>query len=179
MEEVLLPQGMPRALSRTIEMKLCPQNEHATGDRATTLIEVVIAMGVLGIVLISIFASFTFGFNIVKISRDELRATQILHEQMERIRLYSWNQVAKQTNFVKTDFTAPLGVTGAVFFTGKITITNAQYYGSSNSVVPLTEAYSNNLRQVIVTLVWTNNNLRRTRQVETYISHYGLQNYVP
>ncbi len=160
-------------------MKLCPKSEHFT-VRGTSLVEVMIGMGVLGIVLISIFASFTFGFSIVKISRDELRATQILNEQMERIRLYTWDQVVKQTNFVKSDFNAPLGFTGPVFFTGKITITNAQFYEStSNSFAPLTEVYAKNLRQVIVSLTWTNNNLRRTREAKTFISHYGLQNYVP
>jgi type II secretory pathway pseudopilin PulG len=158
----------------------CPKIDQCAAERAATLIEVVIGMGVLGIVLTSIFASFTFGFNVVKISRDELRATQILHEQMERLRLYNWDQIANQSNFMKADFTAPLGFTGPVYYAGKILITNAQIYiVASNSVVPMTEPYSKNLKEIVVTLTWTNNNLTRTRQARTFISKYGLQNYVP
>jgi type II secretory pathway pseudopilin PulG len=161
-------------------MKFCQKTKSRATEGGTTLVEIVISMGVLGIVSTSIFAGFTFGFNVVKISRDELRATQILHEQMERIRLYSWDQIAKQTNFVKTSFSAPLGLTGATYFTGRIVVTNAEVYNSaSNSHVPMPEVYGKNLREVIVTLNWTNNNLPRSREARTYISRYGLQNYIP
>ena len=34
------------------------------------------------------------------------------------------------------------------------------------------------LREVNISLSWTNNNVKRTRTTRTYVSHYGIQNYV-
>lgn len=136
-------------------------------NRAFTLVDVMVGMGVLGVSLLSLFACFTFGFGVVRLSREELRATQILHETMETIRLYRWDQI-NQEGFIPTEFTEPLGTNDAPFFSGTITITNAA----------CEEAYKTNLRQVIVSVSWTNNDVKCSRSISTFVSRYGLQNYI-
>lgn len=133
---------------------------------AFTLIDVMVGMGVLGVVLLSLFASFTFGFNIVKISREDLQATQILHEKMETIRVYNWTQVTNPL-FIPTKFQESMvGTTG--FFKGTVLVTD----------VNLTESYKPNLRQVTVTVNWTNNSSPRSRSISTFVSKYGMQKYI-
>lgn len=148
-------------------MKTYLKTNNVKAQRAFTMIEVMVAVGVLGIVLLALFASFSFGFSVVKLSREELRATQILQERTEAVRLYSWNQITN-TTFVPSTFQEPLLNGGPVYFSGTLSIT------------PVTLAdttYSSHMRQVFVTISWTNGT-KRTRSTSTFVSHYGLQNYV-
>lgn len=136
-------------------------------NHAFTLVDVMVGMGVLGVALLSLFATFTFGFGVVKMSREELRATQILHETMETIRLYRWDQVT-QSGFIPSEFNESLVSNGPPFFFGQILVTNAA----------CTEAYKTNLRQIVVTVAWTNDDVKCTRSISTFVSQYGLQNYI-
>lgn len=141
-------------------------------QRALTFIDVIMGMGILGVVLLSLFASFSFGFDVVRLSQEELRATQVVQDKMEVIRLYTWTQVTS-SGFVRTNFTETLIPNGPSFFYGTLQIS-----GCTNAPA----AYSTNLRQVFVTLVWTNygqgtNFVKRTREATTFVSRYGLQNY--
>jgi uncharacterized protein (TIGR02598 family) len=147
-------------------MKLFPQETRKRRLLAFTLVDVMVAMGVLGVVLTSLFACFSFGFDVVQSSRKNLQATQILHEKMETIRLYNWDQVNK-ADFIPETFHKPFG-DSPTFFTGNISITD----------VNLSESYRTNLRRVVVSLTWTNNNLKYSRAINTYVSRYGLQNYI-
>lgn len=140
-------------------MKISIKNG-ANESHAFTLIDVVVAMGVLGIVLTSLFASFSFGFNVIKLSREELQATQILQEKLEEVRLYNWTNATQVNGTFTNQF-------GQMFFFGSI----------SNSIPDTDAAYSNELRKITVTVNWTNNNTRYSRSTSTYVSHYGLFNY--
>jgi len=42
----------------------------------------------------------------------------------------------------------------------------------------LTSSYSNDMRQVTVQLTWQTGDTTRTREFNSYISRYGLQNYI-
>ena len=136
---------------------------------AFSLVEMMVGSGVLGIVVVSLFAGFSYGFSIIQLAREELRATQILEERMETIRLYNWDQI-NQAGFVTTNFQAALN---------PLTQTNGFYYGTilvTNS--PLTEDYKTNVLQVTVSITWTNANVKRTQDITTLVSRYGIQNYV-
>ena len=52
--------------------------------------------------------------------------------------------------------------------TGTVSVINA----------PIPESYANNLRAIQINLTWTSGNITRTRQMTSYVSRYGLQNYV-
>src|SRR5437868_5091168 len=90
--------------------------------QAFTLIDVMVGMGVLGIVLLSLFAAFSFGFGVVKISREDLQATQILQDKMEVIRLYEWSKFITP-GYVPSGFVFPTN--GTPIFSGKVEIGSA------------------------------------------------------
>src|SRR4051794_40443007 len=73
-------------------------------QRAFSLIEVTIGMGILGTVVGAVLSGFTSGIFTMKMARENLRATQIMLERMETIRLYSWDQI--NASYLSNTFTA-------------------------------------------------------------------------
>ncbi len=51
------------------------------------------AIALLGVMASGIFGSFRYGFFALQLVRENQRATQILLEKVETLRLYSWDQV--------------------------------------------------------------------------------------
>jgi type II secretory pathway pseudopilin PulG len=142
---------------------------------AFTLVEVLMGVGVLGVMMVSLYGGLYFGFAQVKISREDERATQILQEKMEVVRLLNWNQVANLPGYVPATFTASYAVgnptnapAGSLTYSGTVLVTNA----------PLSETYSNDLRMIQVQVRWQSGGINHQRQMTTFVSHYGLQNYV-
>jgi type II secretory pathway pseudopilin PulG len=140
-----------------------------------TLAEVLVGVALTGMITVSLYAGLSFGFAEVRILRENLRATQILTERMEVARLLNWDQVANLPGYIPTNFTAgfyPTAPTnssgGGVTYTGTVSVTAA----------PISESYSNDLRMINIQVSWTSGNVRRQRQVRTFVSQYGLQKYV-
>ena len=140
-----------------------------------TLAEVMVSIAVIGFMLVSLYAGFSSGFAIVRLARENLRATQILAERMEVLRLVKWLDV--NLNFIPGTFTAPFyassqtnGTQGNFVYSGIVTITNA----------PLEDlpTYADKLQMIHIELTWTNGNIPRKRQMTTFVSYDGLQNYV-
>ncbi|HEY1169809.1 MAG TPA: type II secretion system protein [Verrucomicrobiae bacterium] len=142
----------------------------APRQAAMTLIETLIGMAVFGILFVSLYAGISSGMAIIRSARENLRATQVMLEKMETIRLYSWDQIT-QTGFVPATFTAPFwpadGNQG-LQYNGTLTITN----------VTFNESYSADMRQVTVNLSWNSGNITHKREMKTMISRHGLQNYI-
>lgn len=143
--------------------------------RAFTLIEVMVSVGVIGTLLVSLYAGLTFGFSQIQVSREEERATQILAERMEVVRLLTWDQVVNLPGYVPTNFSASYSVSNptnapasSLVYTGTVQIANA----------PVSENYSNDLKMMTISLTWKSRGLTHTRSMRTFVSRYGLQNYV-
>lgn len=140
-----------------------------------TLAEVMVAVLILVIMMASLYGGFSTGFSMIQVTRENLRATQIMLERMETIRLYRWDQVLTK-NYIPTSFTNyyyPDGLsTGSagVAFTGSVAI--------ANMPISIPSAYTNSMRQVSVSLGWKSGKTWRTRDMTTYIARNGLQNYV-
>ena len=140
--------------------------------RAYTLVEVLIAMGIAAVVFAGFYLNLSQGFTTMDMSRENLRATQILAEQMETIRLYTWDQLTNP-GFVPTNFSAPFDPTKALStnrpsYSGQLIISNA----------PISESYSTNMRLVTARVTWTSANAKvHNRWFTTYVSRYGLHNY--
>lgn len=146
-----------------------------------SLAEVLVGTGILGTVFFSLYAGMTNGFAYTQLCRENLRATQIMAERIEGLRLYRWDQITNPSFFV-TNFTAwyyPLEVTnggGGIKFYGQIRLSPPTGLEGA--------AYFNDLRLVTVTLTWTNGNgpqgqpIVRQRQMQTYVARNGMQHYV-
>lgn len=127
------------------------------------------------LMLVSLYVGFTFGFRQMQIAGEEARATQILQEKMELVRLLNWDQVVNLPGYVPTNFTESLyaadptnAPSRGLTYTGTIVITNA----------PITESYKNDLRQIKVSVSWTSGNTKYTRKMSSFVSQYGMQKYV-
>ena len=125
----------------------------------------------LGVSFVSLYAGFSGGFSGVQTSRENLRATQVLLEKLETIRLYSWDQI-NTSGFIPTTFSAPFNPstnsTGGFTYQGTVSIANA----------PIEEAYSTDLKLVTVEVTWTSATIARKASMSTFVSRYGLQNYI-
>ena len=139
----------------------------------TTLVEVVTAVAILAVAAGGLVGAFGYGFFTSQVVRENQRATQILVEKLETVRLYSWDQITSN-NFVPVSFTAAFDPAAP---------TNKQgctYYGRQTlSAVPWNNSISTNMRQYTLTINWTNQGkLPHTRSISTYLAKDGVQNYV-
>src|SRR6185503_12010121 len=72
-------------------------------EAASTLAEVLAAVAVLAICAAGLMGALANGFRTIQFARENQRATQILMEETEMIRLYTWDQVNKP-GFIPTSF---------------------------------------------------------------------------
>jgi len=143
--------------------------------QAFSLSEVLVCVAIVGVLFVSLYSGISSAVGFVQLSRENLRATQILQERMETIRLYTFEQVATP-GFIPTNFTEAFYSTNASFSasTGDFIYRGTVSIGSA----PLTESYSTNLRSVSVTVNWTSGRVPRSRSVTTFIAKNGLQSYI-
>jgi len=135
------------------------------------------AILVVATMSVSLYAGYSSGFAVLRYSREDLRATQILVQKMESLRLLRWSDFTSQCPIVFNEtFDASLVPTNSsqYYYSGVITTNDP-------SDVPITTGYRGNLTQVKITLYWTNkvgdNYVVRSRDMETYVARYGIQNY--
>lgn len=151
-----------------------------SGAAAYSLPEVIIAIAMLGVMMVSLYAGFSAGFAIVRSARENLRATQILLQRMEALRLYTWNELLYTNNFQNLTFVESFDPLGQLAGSGGGTV----FTGDIELSVPtnLPPAYQNDLRTVTVSVYWTNYDNKvpqvSRRQMQTYVARFGLQNYV-
>jgi len=148
-------------------MKIQLGKSKATG---TTLVDVVMAVAIVGIMACGLVGSLTYGFFTMGRARENQRATQILLETVETIRLYNWAQV-KSNGFIPTTFTSvydPQTTNQGLVYYGTIETTQANVGASINT----------NLIMMTVNVRWTNQNIPHVRTVTTHIAKDGLQPYI-
>jgi type II secretory pathway pseudopilin PulG len=155
-----------------MRIRLSNERPCARTRDAFTLIDVMIAVLVIGLMFVTLYLGFTQGFGVIQLARENLRATQILQEKMETIRLYTWEQV-NSNGFIPSSFQAgfyPVGTqsTGGLIYNGLVTVTNS----------PVSESYAGDLKLVTVQVNWLSGKVNRQREMRTLISRYGLHNYV-
>jgi hypothetical protein len=139
-----------------------------------SLIEATIGMGTVATVVVALYGALTASFSGVKMARENLRATQILVEKMDTIRLYSWDQI-KTPGFIPTKFEVPFDPTGAKNGTGA----GVRYYGTVTFTDgPTDVSYGTDLKWVKVTLQWKTGNLERKREFSSMVCRNGLQSYI-
>jgi hypothetical protein len=136
-------------------------------------VEVLVAVLILTTISMAFYIGLSQCFSVVKTSREEVRATQIMAQKLEGIRLCTWSEL---TNFTFKEPYDPTGVTNSssgVYYYGTVQLSPA-------TAIPNTVSYLNNMYLVSVNLTWTNNNGAGVfnRQMQTHYARYGLQSYI-
>src|SRR6266496_6008035 len=90
-------------------------------NRAFTVLELVVAIALIELIVLAVYSAITSGMGNVRMARENLRATQILLDKMESIRLYNWDQL--DINFLPTTFIVNYDTTSASTNSGIL------YYG--------------------------------------------------
>jgi Tfp pilus assembly protein PilV len=139
-----------------------------------TFVESMVAILTGAVMLTALYSSLAFGYNAVKLTREDLRATQILLQRMEILRLTSFSSI-KNASF--TDYFDPGAVNSGN--PGTIYTISVKTNAPTTSDMPVQPVYyMNKMIKVTVKATWTNSSQIRTRTLETYASRYGIQNYV-
>jgi type II secretory pathway pseudopilin PulG len=140
-----------------------------------SLVEAVVGVALMGLVCMALFSGLCNSTFSVQLARENLRATQIMAEKLDTIRLYSWKQITNAT-YIREDFKAPLHApdplsprtNSAAVYDGAIYIETA----------PIAEGYGKDMRLVTVELKWKTGRLQRSRSMSTLVSRYGIYKYV-
>lgn len=158
-----------------MDMQLRPPQTPRGRRGGFTIVEAVVAMAIIGVLVVALYAGMTSATFSVRLARENLRATEIMLEKTECLRLFSWDQLTN-TAYLPNTFTAYYHDTGATNGIG-VGIT---YSGTFTlSTFPAADrTYSNDLRVLTMTVNWQSGGLARSRMMQTYCARYGIQNYV-
>jgi type II secretory pathway pseudopilin PulG len=165
-----------------------------------TLIEATVSIGLVAITVGALGSGVVFGLKRATNGQEELRATQIITEKFEILRLYTWDQLKWAADYDEGDedasdpfdpddphvagdeptpFVVPSTFT-APFKLGATNSTDLIYRGTFDAeYAPISEVYSNDMIKVTVAISWDRGGKTRTCSATTYFSRYGLQNNIP
>ena len=139
------------------------------------LIEVVVAIAILGVGVVALYSSLLNGFRVAQLSREDLRATQVMVELMDTLRLYSWDQITDPT-FTPKHFDMDYDPVGATNGGSGLFIYKCEMNVKKG---PKDVEYGNNMKTVTLDIQWQNGTKsKRTRSFVTYVTRNGLQSYV-
>lgn len=170
-----------------MKLRLASPRLNLLRTRAFTLVEVLVSMCVVGVLFVSLYAGITAGFGVMSQTREQMRATQVMIDKMETLRLYSWSQISTfgtSTSYIPSTFYEAFYPTTTNYSESTVTTNSSGlglgfvYYGTvSITNAGFTENYSNNVKLVTITLRWTNGS-PRSQSMSTYVAEYGIQNYI-
>ena len=141
-----------------------------------TLAEILVAIGVIGFAFATLYLTISQSFATWQRSRERMRGNQILLEKLDVIRVYNWTQI-NTPGFVPSTFTeyykppasgGANGVGAGTVYQGTMKVTTAN----------VSPSYSNTMRRVVATLTWQRGGITNNLQMETFVSRYGIQNFV-
>lgn len=146
----------------------------------------------------AVFASVSSSFGILTVTRQNLRATQIIMSRFEGLRLEAWDQTNQLTQLFNTGYLPPTfveyfypqGLNGTtnegIAYYGTMTVSQLTNPALQTEVFGATVPnYATNMALVTVTLSWTNSTTGMSvqgtshfRSMTTMVSEFGIQNYV-
>ena len=124
----------------------------------------------------ALYAGFSYGLATMGVTRQDLRATEIILQRLERVRLCSFSQVTDTSinPATSTEYYDPAdqssgygGVPYTLTFSATVPASGA-----------LPDAYRTNMLLVTVGAAWTSGNLQHSRSMQTYVAQNGIQSYV-
>ncbi len=143
--------------------------------RGYSMVEVMVAVFVLAIVMTALFSGIAQGYSVLNTTRENLRATQILTQKAEAVRLCTWTELTSlPANFI--DY----------YTDGSDGRENIAYYGTISvgpaTAIPDSVSYYDKIVAVTITVQWTNNlganQIPHERQIQTESAYNGMVNYI-
>ena len=147
-------------------------------SRAFFLLEATIGMALLGLIFMAMYTGLVSTTYSVHLSRENLRATQLMTEKLDTIRLYGWNKIALDQYYI------PNAVVDVPVYSDDPSRAGNDATPRLFNVevliepAPITEPYAVDLRMITVRLTWQTGRMQRTRSMSTLVSRYGLYRYV-
>lgn len=139
--------------------------------------ETIVAVAVFAIMFASFFGGLSLSLSAVQSARETVRATQIMSEQMDTIRLKTWDDVLKLNN---TSFYPAFNpISSNVVNAGSAGLTYTAQVFVANAPITSGESYATNVKQVTIQLTWKSRKLLHKTEMTTFFSRYGMQNYIP
>ena len=160
-----------------MKIDLVPQSQARRSSVAYTTVETVFAIAVVALMFVSLYGGMSGGFAVTQLARENLRATQIMLERMEGIRLFTYDQLTNTSlnPLTFTNYYYPLASkteSKGIAYKGTVTVSSAGLFP------PATSEYSGRIRAVQVQVKWTSGGVQRTRTMTTYSARNGVQNYI-
>jgi hypothetical protein len=146
-------------------------------------VEVVCAVFIAAIAATVLFAGFDNGFALLRTTREDMRATQILEQKTEAFRLFTWQQLtnAETPGLPFQEYYDPSGSANNKGTTNWVTISTTAP-ATNLYTDPATAAYRTNLHLITITVVWTNyigsKPVVHSRQMQTLSALAGMQSYL-
>lgn len=147
-------------------------------SRAFFLLEATIGMALLGLTFMALYTGLVTTTFAVQLSRENLRATQLMAEKLDTIRLYGWKKIVEEPYYIPSglvdipvypdDPSLPGNNATPRVFNVEVFIDNA----------PFEEPYAVDMRMITVKLTWDTGKMKRNRTMSTLVSKYGLFKYV-
>lgn len=145
-------------------MQAAANSKKRSGKEAFTLVEVVVSMVLLGIIFSSAFSTYMLGIDMINDAREELRASQIIQSEIERLRTKNWTQLCSLT---QVDTVTPRGEFAAYY---------ADKYTAFRYLIELNTAGDKML--VAIRVHWTNSKGQTSvRWFNTIFVQNGLNDY--
>jgi prepilin-type N-terminal cleavage/methylation domain-containing protein len=130
-----------------------------------TLVEVMVSVFLMAIVFTASYASYFLGMNMVEDAREELRASQIVQSELERMRTMNWDALSKARTIQAV---SPEGIYIKQF---------SDDYRAFREIKDVDG--EPDLKLVRVFVWWTNSKGKRTYQVfNTIVTKNGLNDYL-
>ncbi|MEX0332128.1 MAG: prepilin-type N-terminal cleavage/methylation domain-containing protein [Puniceicoccaceae bacterium] len=138
-----------------------------SGKAGFTLVEVMIGMVLMAIVFTAAFGSYFLGMRIIQDAREEVRASQIIQSELERLRTKNWAQLTDMYNNNPVEFFEPQG-------------TFVKQYAKDYTAYRIVQKHpdSKPMYWVVVVVRWTNSrNVLVYQLFTTVFTQDGLNDY--
>lgn len=123
-------------------------------EKGFSLIEVLIAMTILGILLMTLISVFIYGYTALSRTKQVALATQICQEEVERIRSMSFDDIV---------------VLGTTFTNDKLA---GLYNGQGSRAVE--SSVGDDIKKLTVSVAWTYRGQELSKDVVTLITRMGV-----
>lgn len=137
-------------------------------EAGVTMVEALVSMAAFGISFVSLYAGLGMGFATIGSARENLRATQVMVEKMETIRLYTFKQINTPGFIPKTFTESYYAAGGGLVYNGQLAISDG----------PNSRSYNAYVKRVNISVSWMSGGRTHNRSMNTLVTRHGLQNYI-